>query len=114
MQDLQSGPLRILLAKPRDSNSKFAKSALLCPRPYDITFVSRKAIKGQVLAEYMADHSILGASKLLLKVIIMNCELIISLKGIIKKSEKRFMEKIKILRGEIREERCAKYQEELV
>ena len=46
-------PLRILMSKPSSLNSRLANWAILLSQ-YDMTFVPKKAIEGQALADFLA------------------------------------------------------------
>jgi len=56
-------PSLILITKPRSLNSGFVNWAILLSQ-YDMTFVSQKAIKGQVLTNFLAAHPVPKTSKL--------------------------------------------------
>jgi len=56
-------PLRILIMKPWSLNSRLAKWAILLSQ-YSVLFVPQKAVKGQVLADFLAAHPVLESSKL--------------------------------------------------
>ena len=51
------------MTKPRSLNSRLAKWTLLLSQ-YDMLFVPQKAVKGQVLAEFLAAHLVPKNSKL--------------------------------------------------
>jgi len=56
-------PIRLLITKLESLNLRLAKWALLLSQ-YDMLFVPQKAVKGQALADFLADHPIPESSKL--------------------------------------------------
>ena len=52
----------ILMTKPWSLNSSLANWAILLSQ-YDMTFVSKKAVKRQDLADFLAAHPVLKTSK---------------------------------------------------
>ncbi|XP_020250170.1 uncharacterized protein LOC109827577 [Asparagus officinalis] len=56
-------PLRVLMMKPSSLNYCLAKWALLLSQ-YDMQFITQKAVKGQTVVDFLADHPISKLSKL--------------------------------------------------
>jgi len=56
-------PLRILMTKPSSLNSRLANWAILLSQ-YDMKFMPQKAIKGQAVADFLAEHPVPETSKL--------------------------------------------------
>jgi len=57
-------PLKYIFQKPMPT-SKLAKWKILLSK-FDIIYVTQKAIKGQALADHLAEHSMDGEYKLLM------------------------------------------------
>jgi len=55
--------LRLLMTRPSSLNFRLAKWAILLSQ-YEMKFMQQKAIKGQVVANFLADHPVSGCSKL--------------------------------------------------
>ena len=53
----------MLMTKPSLLNCRLAKWAILLSQ-YEMQFMPQKAIKGQALADFLADHPVLESSKL--------------------------------------------------
>jgi len=51
------------MMKPGSLNSRLANWAILLSQ-YDMTFVPQKTVKRQVIADFLADHSVLETFKL--------------------------------------------------
>src|SRR3954470_7401875 len=56
-------PLRLLMTKPSSLNGRLAKWVILLSQ-YDMHFLPQKAIKGQAIADFMAENPASGAEKL--------------------------------------------------
>src|SRR4051812_47625461 len=56
-------PLRLLMTKPSSLNGRLAKWAILFSQ-YDMHFLPQKAIKGQSIANFMAENPVFGSEKL--------------------------------------------------
>ncbi|XP_020243371.1 uncharacterized protein LOC109821605 [Asparagus officinalis] len=56
-------PLRVLMKKPSSLNCQLAKWAILLSQ-YDMQFMPQKAVKGQAVVDFLADHLVSGLSKL--------------------------------------------------
>ena len=56
-------PLRLLMTKPSSLNGRLAKWAILLSQ-YDMRFLPQKAVKGQAVADLLAEHLDLRATKL--------------------------------------------------
>ena len=56
-------PLRLLMTKPSSLNGRLAKWAILLSQ-YEIRFLPQKAVKGQAVADFLAEHLDLRTTKL--------------------------------------------------
>ena len=56
-------PLRILMTKPSSLKNRLANWAILLSQ-YEMRFLPQKAIKGQAVADFLADHPVSQTSKL--------------------------------------------------
>ena len=56
-------PLRILMTKPSSLNSRLANWAILLSQ-YEMKFMPQKAVKGQAVADFLAEHPVPETSKL--------------------------------------------------
>src|SRR4051812_38901418 len=56
-------PLRLLMTKPSSLNGRLAKWAILLSQ-YDMHFLPQKAIKGQAIANFMAENPTPGSGTL--------------------------------------------------
>ena len=56
-------PLRLLMTRPSSLNCRLAKWAILLSQ-YEMKFMPQKAVKGQALADFLADHPVPDLSKL--------------------------------------------------
>src|SRR5881628_1290512 len=56
-------PLRLLMTKPSSLNGRLAKWAIILSQ-YDMHFLPQKAIKGQAIADFMAENPTLGSGRL--------------------------------------------------
>src|SRR3954468_24771689 len=56
-------PLRLLMTKTSSLNGRLAKSAILLSQ-YDMHFLPQKAIKGQAIADFMAENPAPGSRRL--------------------------------------------------
>ena len=50
-------PLRLLITRPSSLKCRLAKLATLLSQ-YEMQFISQKAIKGQAVADFLADHPV--------------------------------------------------------
>ena len=60
---IKVNPLRLLMTRPSSLNRRLAKWAILLSQ-YDMQIMPQKAIKGQAMVDFLADHPISGMSKL--------------------------------------------------
>jgi len=51
------------MTSPSSLNSRLAKWAILLSQ-YEMQFIPQKAIKGQAVTDFLADHPVIGSSKL--------------------------------------------------
>ena len=56
-------PLRLLMTSPSSLNNRLAKWVILLSQ-YEMQFMLQKAIKGQAVTDFLADHLVLETSKL--------------------------------------------------
>ena len=56
-------PLRLLMTSPSLLNCRLAKWVILLSQ-YEMQFKPQKAVKGQVVADFLADHPVSGTLKL--------------------------------------------------
>jgi len=60
---IKVNPLRLLMAKPSSLNGRLAKWAILLSQ-YEMHFLPQKAVKGQAVTDFLAEHSDLKATEL--------------------------------------------------